>query len=205
MVKKRLNRVFILYIFVLFLLASCTQENTKEHLPVQEHEEEQISSQKNEFADVIPGYEDLIKSGNPFEFAIVPEKNIVWIYFSSIDYQEERELIKVYEKKAFESISSSSEPAVFISIYDLNNDGQDEIIAFLQGASIWEGSRSTGYLVVYFVDHGVISKSIPLPSLLIDASVLDDSRQVGVIKRTEGMSDLLLLNRLCIWNGEYWG
>jgi hypothetical protein len=202
-----LKKVLIVALVFCLLLPSlsCTRGNEDGQMP--SGGAEKTSEQKCGFADVIPEYERLVELGVAFEHAIIFEGSIDWLFFSPTDYDVERAMVKEYEKKTYDYIAQflpNSKPIIHICKYDFDQDGQDEIVAFLHGSSVFSGTGNTGLLVLYFVKDGVIEKHIMMPSFLIDISKLENSKQIGVIKRIDGMPDLLVLNRLCIWEGSYW-
>lgn len=212
--------LFSLIVSCLVLSTSCVQAKQEEQASGSEPEgqsynmasksEEQEPTTESEFAQVIPGYEELVRKGAPFEHGIIWEKNIVWLSFSATEYEEERGTIREYIEDEIVSAKEFTsrpdfEPIIAICKYDIDNDHKDEVIAFIGGSSFWGGAHSSGVFRVFYFDNDAIVSEIWLPSFPVDIETLGDSHQFGIIARNEGTCDIFIRNRLFIWNGDSWG
>ena len=159
----------------------------------------------------LPDYDTLVRRGAPFEVCVVWESDITWLSLSLTEYSFERNLVREWMDEEVELIRRTGEnpgfePTIYIQVYDLNHDGNDEVIAFIGGSSFLGGARSSGRFQVFVYESGEIKNHLSLPlGIYIDVSALEYSHQIGILDRVDGMDDFIILNRLFVWNGTSWG
>ena len=100
------------------------------------------------------------------------EKDVKWLRFSTSDFTNERELIKKYREKEIKDIEegkmgSDTVVKIGIALADVNNDGEDEIIALLSH-KYYSSSQSNAVLGIYFISYGEVNRYVPLPILFVD-------------------------------------
>ena len=132
--------------------------------------------------------------------------DIIWLDFSDINYVQERVAVTEWFQEDYEMMKSVLgecyyENPIFISTYDLNNDGKDEIIAFLSGA-YWGGGNATGALYVLSYDGKNILRDALVANFQIDLTELKTSNnQIGIKENNNGHFDFIIHNQLWEYNG----
>jgi hypothetical protein len=125
------------------------------------------------------------------ELGYVPE--VDWISLSYDMYSKKREAIKEYFREEFEGTNYLE---IAIGLYDLNDDGADEIITFIT-ASGFQGARQSGHLFVMTYDGNDIALSRSISGFALDIDTLDDvnSKQIGVANLDNAWADLVICIR----------
>lgn len=146
-------------------------------------------------------------------FSSYDSEDIQWISLSYSGHEIIREEIRTYLNKRFawyvhdRPIGDEGIPTA-IGLYDLNNDGTLEIIAFISHSEL-VGAKDSGALFVFIHDGTGIVGDIWLPSFPLVTSTLEDpnSRQIGIV-RTETTWDELFVRPDSLpdapYNGRSW-
>ena len=221
MVLRHRTASTLLVFVCLLLFVACVQEKKEEPLSIvvgneqfviesglQDEEKEHPSTTNSDFSSMIPDYERLQRSGTPFEYGIIWEKDIEWLSFSSTDFEEERTMIKeclIDEIAVIKDFRPWFSPAIPISKYDINNDQKDEAIALLDGTDgTLSGTHDKGVFYVFYFEGNAIVSYIKIGGFPLNKESLVGSNRFGVIFRSEGTCDLFIENRLYVWDGNGW-
>ena len=135
---------------------------------------------------------------------------IEWISLSYDGYDKEKEAIVEFLKEGFDVIKKVSgrtpvEVPIAVGCYDLNNDGVDEIIAFISD-TMFHGAKSSGGLFVFKYDGKTITSMRSIAGFPLDTSTLDDpkSKQIGIIKNEGGWDYLYIYSVDLKVHGSKW-
>ena len=126
------------------------------------------------------------------------DAGIEWISLSYEGNEEKREEIRRYldKENAFladrPSAVENATP-VAISLYDVNSDGNEEVIAFITHNYLMS-ARSSGALSVFFYDESGIADETSLPAFPLDIESLNNSysKQIGLKKNKDNWADLVI-------------
>ena len=130
-----------------------------------------------------------------------------YLVFSKEKYQAERLAIKEWYSEDYAAIRAVQgenyiEHPIYITKFDLDIDGTDELIVAMIGA-LW-GGVSGGEIVVMDYDGSKITNDIHLANFRIDYDNLDKegNRQIGVKLGDKGYYDFIVFDDVWAWREE---
>jgi len=125
---------------------------------------------------------------------------VQWISLSYIEHEKERNLIRILhygssDKSMYITRGRTiGDVPIAIGLYDLNNDGIDELIVFISDSDL-HGASSSGFLKVLTYDDEYVSFSRGIAGFPLYTPMLDNQnlRQIGRVNKG-GEWDYLLVN-----------
>jgi hypothetical protein len=137
---------------------------------------------------------------------------IHWLVFSTVEYEQERQAIKKWHAEAYEAMKRADgdayhEHPIYIAKFDLNKDGEDELITGMIG--IFWGGVAGGEILVHFYDGEQITEEIRLANFRMDYLALDqeNNKQIGLVPGEGDFYDFVVLDKLWKWDesNQRWG
>ena len=142
------------------------------------------------------------------------EAEIQWLFLVSSGNEAVKEDVRLALKDEFDWVLKMSELEnkvvdvnkipIALTLFDLNHDGKDEIIAFVSNIE-FQGANDSGALyVIGYMENGFKAKCIA--GFPLDISTLDNpkSKQVGVINNGKEWDDLIINSVDLAVSGLHW-
>ena len=134
-----------------------------------------------------------------------PVNKTIWLTFSKKDFPKERAAIKQYfsnDSEIEKEVQGNDyvEDPIYIATYDLNNDGNQELIVNMTGI-LW-GGMAGGRLFVMSYDGNRVTDVYDVANFRLDYEKLDrpGNNQIGIIRRSNGNYDFMVLDSLWRFN-----
>jgi hypothetical protein len=134
------------------------------------------------------------------------EFDIEWIELSYENFEDEKSAIKVCLKDDFDTVKlvhdiDTDKIPIAIGLYDLNYDGNPEIVAVISN-SFFHGVSQSGGLFVFKYDGSKITAYTEIAGFKFDLENLGyaEAKQIGVIRKNDGWDDLYVNN--LYWSSE---
>jgi hypothetical protein len=131
---------------------------------------------------------------------------IHWLVFSTVEYEQERQAIKEWHAEAYEAMKivlgdSYHEYPIYLTKFDLNKDGEDELIAGMIG-TYWGGASVGAAIHVYFYDGEQITDEIRVTNFRMHYNILDqeDNKQIGLVPGEGDFYDFVSWGKLWKWD-----